>query len=80
MDNIKNLHETANEVLTEAAVSQLAVKSMEAVAKRANSIARWARNNADMESSDTKTLKAMAKEVQKLMDKWVKGSWEMKHL
>lgn len=80
MDNIKNLHETANEVLTEAAVSQLAVKSMEDVAKRANSIARWARNNADMESSDTKTLKAMAKEVQKLMDKWVKGSWEMKHL
>ena len=80
MDNIKNLHEPANEVLTEAAVSQLAVKSMEDVAKRANSIARWARNNADMESSDTKTLKAMAKEVQKLMDKWVKGSWEMKHL
>ncbi|MBT70385.1 MAG: hypothetical protein CL432_09600 [Acidimicrobiaceae bacterium] len=80
MDNIKNLHETANEVLAEAAVSQLAVKSMEDVAKRANSIARWARNNADMESSDTKTLKAMAKEVQKLMDKWVKGSWEMKHL
>ena len=64
----------------EAAISKLAVKSMEDVASRANRIARWARSAAEMESSDAKSVKALAKDIQKIMDKWAKGSWEGKSL
>ena len=80
MEKIQDLHDAAKEVLEEAAISKLAVKSMEDVASRANRIARWARNAAEMDSADAKSVKALAKDIQKTMDKWAKGSWEGKSL
>ena len=80
MEKIQDLHDAAKDVLMEAAISKLAVKSMEEVAQRANRIARWARNNAEMDGADAKSVKALAKDIQKTMDKWAKGSWEGKSL
>ena len=45
MDNVAD---SAKEVLETMAFSKLAVKSIEDVAKRANRITRWARNNGQM--------------------------------
>ncbi len=69
---INNLHESAKEVLETMAVSKLAVKSIEDVAKRANRITRWARNNGQM-GAEANSIKKMAKELNDVMDKWTKG-------
>ena len=74
MQKVQDLHGSAKEVLEKVIISQLAVKSMEEVAKRANRIAKWARKNAEMNSDDAKAIKDLAKEIQQIMDTFTKGS------
>lgn len=74
MQKVQDLHGSAKEVLEKVIISQLAVKSMEEVAKRANRIAKWARKNAEMNSDDAKAIKDLAKEIQQTMDTFTKGS------
>ena len=74
MQKVQDLHGSAKEVLEKVIISQLAVKSMEEVAKRANRIAKWARKNAERNSDHAKVIKALAKEIQQPMDTFTKGS------
>ena len=69
---VNSLHESAKEVLETMVISQLAVKSIEDVAKRANRIARWARKNGQM-GAEANSIKKMSKELNDIMDKWTKG-------
>ena len=70
--NMDNVADSAKEVLETMAFSKLAVKSIEDVAKRANRITRWARNNGQM-GAEANSIKKMAKELNDIMDKWTKG-------
>ena len=63
---------TAKEVMETMAISKLAVKQIEDVAKRANRITRWARNNGQM-GAEANSIKKLAKELNDVMDKWTKG-------
>ena len=62
----------AREVFETMAVSKLAVKSIEDVAKRANRITRWARKEGQM-GAEANSIKKMAKELNDIMDKLTKG-------
>ena len=69
---VKNLHDSAKEVMETMAISKLAVKQIEDVAKRANRITRWARNNGQM-GAEANSIKKLAKELNDVMDKGTKG-------
>ena len=69
---VKNLHDSAKEVMETMAISKLAVKQIEDVAKRANRITRGARNNGQM-GAEANSIKKLAKELNDVMDKWTKG-------
>ena len=69
---VKNLHDSAKEVMETMAISKLAVKQIEDVAKRANRITRWARNNGQ-KGAEANSIKKLAKELNDVMDKWTKG-------
>ena len=69
---VKNLHDSAKEVMETMEISKLAVKQIEDVAKRANRITRWARNNGQM-GAEANSIKKLAKELNDVMDKWTKG-------
>mgnify|MGYP003317383823 FL=1 len=64
---VKNLHDSAKEVMETMAISKLAVKQIEDVAKRANRITRWARNNGQM-GAEANSIKKLAKELNDVMD------------
>ena len=69
---VKNLHDSAKEVMEPMAISKLHVKQIEDVAKRANRITGWARNNGQM-GAEANSIKKLAKELNDVMDKWTKG-------